>query len=198
MSSEWWLQFSKFVSYFGLFLIFVSTISTSILSSKLDRIKDKRIDTLVEGNEELLKKVDIYQTDLNNKQKIIEELQRAAKKAERGISSTYDYRGIRRDIRPGVITGTVGEEPDVFRRMQELEKGKRWQDIINLCNEQIEKTPKWYTPYLFRGVAYANIGELEKAIKDVEYVVENTPGDPDYAHAIGILKKMQITNGKSK
>ena len=80
MSTEWWLQFSKIVSYIGLFLVFASTVSTSILSAKNDRIKDQRIDTLVKGNGELLKKIDLYQNDLKEKQRKIEELEQYAKK----------------------------------------------------------------------------------------------------------------------
>lgn len=191
MSLESWLQFSKGISYVGLFLVFVSTVATSILSAKVDKIKDKRIDTLVQGNNEFLRKINIYQDDLKKKEQEIEDLQTAAKKAQRGISSTYDYKGTKRDIKPAGITATVGDELAVFQKMQQLEKERRWRDLVNVCTEQIQKTPTWYTPYLFRGIAYANIAELDKAIQDINVVVKNTPGDPEYAHAIDLLRQLQ-------
>lgn len=191
MTIESWLQLSKVISYIGLFLVFVSTVSSSILSSKLDGIKDQRIDTLVKGNNELLKKIDIYQEDLENKQKTIEELQIETKKSARGITTTYDYKGVKRDNRPGVIKAVVGEETNVFEKMLDLREKQQWPDLIELSTEQISKTPEWYTPYLFRGIARANIGELNEALKDVSFVVENTPGDPEYTQAIDILKRIK-------
>jgi hypothetical protein len=189
---------SKIVSYVGLFLVFLSTVSSSIFSAKVDRLKDQRIDTLVKGNAELLKRIDVYQTDLLKKQATIEELQIAAKKAERGISSTWDFRGVKRDIRPGVIKAGAGDELAVFKKMQEYQVGRQWEALIKLCTEQIQKTPEWYTPYLFRGIGYANIGQTEKAIQDVELVTSSTPGDPEYAQATDILRQIKENAGPSK
>lgn len=196
MSAESWLLLSKIVSFVGLFLVFVSTVSSSVLSAKVDRIKDARIDTLVKGNAELLKKIDLYQADLDQKEKRIEELQVAAKKASRGISSTYNYTGVKHDTQPGVIKGEIGPEREVFQQMRQLHEEGRWEELITLCTGQIQRTPDWYTPYLFRGVARANIGETERALQDIQYVVDNTPGDPEYEHAIDILKKIQAKNQK--
>ncbi|MDQ1558837.1 MAG: hypothetical protein QOD32_1897 [Pyrinomonadaceae bacterium] len=198
MNEDSWMTLFRWLSYIGLFFVFVSTVGTSIFQSRVDKVKDKRIDTLVSGNKELLEKngeliskVGEYQGDLQKKDAKIKELEVGAKKASRGITSTYDFNGAKRDTSAGRVSVVVGEETGIFQKMVELEKSKSFAELKNLCEVQIKKTPEWLTPYLYLGVAYANLGDRDKAISNLEHVVVNAPGDPAYSQARVILEQLR-------
>jgi hypothetical protein len=198
MSYESWMVFFRWLSYIGLLLVFISTVGTSIFQSRADKTKDQKIDVLVSGNRELLAtnnelvtKVDQYQRDLVNKDERIKELEVQAKKAGRGITSTYDFNGARRETSAGHVGVVAGEEIGIFQKMVELEKNKAYSELTVLCEGQIKKTPTWLTPYLFLGVAYANLGNKDKAISNLEHVVNEAPGDPAYAEAKTILDQIR-------
>ncbi len=198
MSNESWMIFFRWLSYAGLLLVFISTVGTSILQSRADKTKDQKIDALVIGNKELLAtnselltKIEGYQQDLVAKDQKIKELEVQAKKSARGITSTYDYNGARRETSAGRTGVTAGEEIGVFQGMLELEKNKSYSELIVLCEGQIKKTPTWLTPYLFLGVAYANQGNKDKAIANLEHVLNEAPGDPNYAQARTILDQIR-------
>lgn len=146
---------------------------------------------LVSQNKELLSQIGKYQTDLTEKERQIKELELEAKKAARGITSIYDFNGAKRENTAGSITLSVGPEVEVFRQMVELEKAKDFSNLLKICEHQIEDTPEWFTPYLYRAVAYANIGQKQKAIIDLRYVIDNTPGDPKYVQAKKLLQQLE-------
>jgi tetratricopeptide (TPR) repeat protein len=142
-------------------------------------------------NQELTNKIEKYQEDLKEKQKMIDELEIKSKKAERGITSIYEFNGTKREtIRPGHINMNIGQEVEIFKKIDNLEKEKRYPELILICENQIKKTPNWLTPYLFLGVAYANTGNKIKAIELFKYVIKNTPDDPDYKQAEDFLKRL--------
>jgi len=148
--------------------------------------------TLIKQNQEFNNKVERYQKDLEDKEKEIKKLEEKALKAERGISATYDFNGAKRTTtRPGHISLNVGPETEVFRKISELEKQRNYPEIINICEQQITKTPEWLTPYLFLGIAYANIGNKTKAKEFFEYVLKQAPGDPAYKQAEVFLGKLK-------
>ena len=198
MSSEFWMLCFRWLLYVGLLLVFISTVGTSILQSRVDKSKDQKIDTLVSGNKELLAtnnelltKVEKYQVDLNAKEEKIKELEVHAKKSARGITSTYDYNGAKRETSAGRTGVIVGEEIGVFQKMLELQESNAYSDLIVLCEGQIKKTPTWLTPYLFLGVAYAHQGKKDKAVVNLEHVINEAPGDPNYAQAKNILNQIR-------
>lgn len=191
MSLESWTTFFKMSLYIVLFLVFVFTVGTSILQSRTDKLKDNKIDTLVSGSKEQLAKINQYQQDLKLKDDRIKELEVEVKKASRGITSMYDFNGTKRETSGGRINVVVGEETTVFQRIKELKKNKKFGELIELCEEQIKKTPEWLTPYLFLGVAYVNTGDRTKAIANLEHVVNNAPGDPSYTQAEVILNQIR-------
>lgn len=159
-------------------IVILSTIGMWFFSSKLEAEKNRKISEL--------------KTDLEKKDEEIGHLQVEAKKASRGISSTYDYNGAKRvTTKPGHIEVMGGPEVDVFSAMKKLQDEKKFPELKKICEEQIEKTPTWLTPYLYLGVAYANLGEEEEAIKYFEYVLENAPEDPDYAQAAQFIEKLK-------
>ena len=83
-----------------------------------------------------------------------------------------------------------GDTVGVFQELARLEQEGDHAAIIELATKQIERTPSWLTPYLSRGVAYANIGELHKAIADLQHVVETAAGDPTYERAGMVLQQL--------
>lgn len=140
---------------------------------------------LLTQNQELKKKIEKYQEDLK-------ELEIKSKKTERGISSTYDFNGAKRvTTRPGYINLETGPEIEIFQKIIDLEKQKKYYEIIKICENQIKKTPEWLTPYLFLGVAQANTGNKMKAIELFKYVKENAPDDPAYKQAEEFLEKLK-------
>jgi hypothetical protein len=84
----------------------------------------------------------------------------------------------------------------VFNEMHNLQKERKFSDLILLCKKQIAETPKWLTPYLFLGASQANIGLKEEAIQNLRYVVNNSktaldPDNPTYQEATRILKLLE-------
>ncbi len=86
---------------------------------------------------------------------------------------------------------TTTPEMSAFQKIVELEKQKNYLDLITICEKQIKKTPEWLTPYLFLGIAYANMNNKEKAIELFNYVLKNAPDDPNYAQANDFLKMLR-------
>jgi tetratricopeptide (TPR) repeat protein len=142
-------------------------------------------------NQELSDKIEKYQEDLKEKEILIKELEKKSKKTERGISSMYDFDGSKRETtKPGHINLNIGPEVEIFQRINELEKQKKYSEIIRICENQINKTPEWLTPYLFLGVAFANTGNKTRAVELFNYVIKNAPDDPAYKQAREFLEKL--------
>jgi len=199
-----------FITIVGILLITLGTILTYIGQNISNRqntakltstIEDKNneIDELIEGknklldqNDDLLIKIDQYQKDLNIKEAQIKKLEVSSKKASRGISSTYDFNGVKRETtRLGIMTVTNTGELTVFSKIIELEKQKKYNELIAICEAQIKKTPEWLTPYFYAGIAHANLGDKEKAIELFKHVVNKAPEDQDYAQAEIFLKRLR-------
>jgi tetratricopeptide (TPR) repeat protein len=177
--------------------VLLSAITLYIDSRESSRTQEK-IDELVTGkndlltkNSELLTQIGKYQSDLQAKEGQIRQLEEKAKMASRGVSSSYDFNGAKRETAGGRISVTAGQEVVVFQRMVELERNKSYLELMTLCKQQIKKTPDWLTPYLYLGVAYVNLGDRSKAITNFEQVVRNAPGDPNYAQAKEFLKQLR-------
>lgn len=129
--------------------------------------------------------------DLNEKNRDIQDLKVKAKKAERGIITTYDFNGIKRETGRGKFLAEMGSETQIFIEMQTLEQQKKYQELIPICEEWIEKTPEWLTPYFYLGKAYANLGNKEKAIELFEHVQRNALGDSEYSQVNDFLKELK-------
>jgi hypothetical protein len=107
---------------------------------------------------------------------------------------TYDFNGARRISEPGKEMVEVGEETNVFQNIVQLQTRKDWSRLRDVCEEQITKTPRWLTPYLYAGVAYMSLGEQEKAIERLTYVKQMAAGNPAYADADRLLNVLQPKN----
>ncbi len=193
-----WRPVMKRASRIAAIIVAVSVAGTWYFESQVQKQKDAETRELIEGKNELIsqnkrlsEQIERYQADLRQKGEKIRQLQREANKLGRGISASYDFNGARRvTTRPGHTSVVAGEEVTVFQQMVALEQQKKYQELIRVCEVQIDRTPEWLTPYLFQGVAYANIGQRDKAIKRLKYVLDKAPDDPAYAQAKTLLEKL--------
>jgi len=197
MSAESLLSISKVVLYIGTFLVAVGSVAVAHFTARTDEVKDKKIDSLLsgnkrleDGNRDLATKIETYQSDLQAKQREIEELKKSAAKAKRGVISQWDFNGARREGSAGRMTVSVGPEIHVYQQLVQLEQANLFLELLSLADSQLVETPDWLTPRLFKGVALANLGRLDDAKIELQIVVEAAAGDPDYAPAIEILAKI--------
>lgn len=218
---SWWSSIesvSKFNSTLQLFIAFSAIITASLglliwLSShqltklRNDKEKQEQARLLKAENETWIlcdelkitsnkltdseKTIKSLTIESTKAQKTIEDLNVKAKKAERGISSTYDFNGAKRETAGGRISVVAGQETGIFVQMVNLEKEKKYPELLTLCKSQIERTPEWLTPYLFLGLAQANMGLTNDAISNFEYVTKNAPGDPNYQRANEFIKRLK-------
>ncbi len=142
--------------------------------------------------EELKSKVAVQQQELATAERTIRDLEVKTEKAGRGIVETFDYNGARRvSPRPGHINLVQGPEVEAYKRMVELQGAKEWPALRALAERQIRSTPEWLTPYLFLGVAHANLGNRSEALRAFQHVVTKAHGDPAYSEAEQLIKRLQ-------
>jgi len=196
--------FCQILFAFGIIVTAFAGFGSHHYAKKSEQQKEKELNSqivelvagkneLVSQNKELLVKIDEYQTNLAEKDQKIKELERKAKMTARGIISTYDFKGNKREKTAGSIKGTMGLKKEVFEQMIKLQKSKDFPNLLKVCEQQIKETPEWFTPYLFRAVAYSNMGKKAEAIADLRFVIENTPGDPEYVQAEKLLLQLEET-----
>ena len=142
--------------------------------------------------EELKNKVAAQQQELGTAEQTIRDLEVKAEKASRGMAETFDYNGARRvSSRPGHINLVTGPESEVFQRMVDLQGAQKWSELRAVADTQIRTTPEWLTPYLFLGVAHANLGNRDEALRAFQHVVTKAHGDPAYAEAEQLIRRLQ-------
>jgi tetratricopeptide (TPR) repeat protein len=195
MSAETGLTLLNITLWIGIAFTAIGTIGSQYLTKVIQKEKDRsastKQDELLDQNRSLLEKIDIYQADLKEKDEKIKELDKKAKMSARGVTSMYSFNGTKRQTYGGNIKADAGEEFGIFQQMVDLENSKNYPALIDLCEQQIKKTPDWFTPYFFKGVAQANRGLKDEAIKNIRYVVDNTIDDPEYEEAREILEKLE-------
>ncbi|WDG77317.1 hypothetical protein PUP68_21660 [Pseudomonas chlororaphis] len=192
MSYELWSSILKFIGYAGAVFVLVSTIGLGVVNDQLDKIKDGKIDELVIGKNALLKSVDDYKHQVEEKQKQIDDLKAKAANASRGVSKFRDFDGALRETSAGRVTLVVGGsfEESVFTDLQRLSKASKWEDLERLCTDAISKSPDWMTLYYFRGLARINQSNFDLAKSDLVTVFDNVGDSPDYAQAKDWLVKI--------
>jgi hypothetical protein len=130
--------------------------------------------------------------DLKSVREKAAELTTRTQNTERGISDVYEFNGNRRQgLGPGHTAVSVGPETNVFRKIMELQGNKDWIELLTVCEAQIKSTPNWLTPYLFSGIANANLGNFVDAEERLEFVVTKAGNDPNYSVAPGILARIK-------
>jgi hypothetical protein len=156
-----------------------------------------QVDDLVQGKNEILKKNDEllaqnarFQNELAAEREKTRLLELQAKKAERGITSVYDFRGNNRSTSPGRITMYAGGKDGEFRKIVELRNQGRWKELLDECEREMQATPGWLTPYMFAGIAHASLGNREEAVRLLRHVKLNAAGDPEYSEVDALLRKL--------
>jgi len=94
----------------------------------------------------------------------------------------YDAGGYKHVSRPAA--GQFSVEPGesaAFPKIKSLNEDKRWKPLAELCETEISAFPEWLTPYLFAGVAYANLGDRANATERLKYFNEHARDIPEYA-----------------
>jgi hypothetical protein len=101
---------------------------------------------------------------------------------------SYDFNGARRISGPGEMRVDDAEIPS-YEKMMELQSQRRWDKLLELCEEKMKDVPKWLTPYLFAAAAHMNKGEFSDAIPLLEHVQSEAPNNPHYAIAQKLLEQ---------
>ena len=105
----------------------------------------------------------------------------------------YEFNGVKHIQEGNSFQAIAGDEMSVFPQFGQLQEQKKWQELGNLCEQQIAKSPEWLTPYLFSGIAYANLGQKDKAIERLEYVERQSAGNEAYRDASRLLQILRDT-----
>ena len=108
---------------------------------------------------------------------------------------TYSFEGLRKTITPGKIVGDDALTKE-FQEIRKLHDEQNWQALRSLCEQEREKTPDWFTPSYFGGIAYANLGEIDKAIELLDYVIKKAGGNEEFAEAGRMREKIRQNFGK--
>lgn len=163
----------------------LSNSNKELISQNIDLLRNNRNIQdgnfgLLEKNQDLLVRIDGYQKDIEQKDKIIEELERNAKIQKRNLS-TIQFDGSYLDKTGGGIGVMYGTPENIaYKEFYTKHNENKWQELISICDEQIFKSPSWLTSYLFKAIGLYNIGNREEAKKLFEYVESEAPGDANY------------------
>lgn len=159
----------------------VKLIDQNITLIKSNDIVTNTNNELIGQNREMIARVETYQKDLVARDERIKELEELSKKTERGVVSITQFDGsymVRQGGSLSVTGGTI--ENKVFKELVKLEGERKFAEVIKLCDRTIESSPKWYTPYLYKAISLLNLNDKEQGLKLLEFVTNNTLGDPQY------------------
>jgi len=111
---------------------------------------------------------------------------------------TYMYDGDQRITRPGQISDNQDNPAfKAFLKIKAADSAHDWQSLVSICDDSINKTPKWLTPYLYKGLAYANLGRMKESLTLLEDVKKMADGNHDYdllvKQADELLQKIHST-----
>jgi len=183
MNLESWHTLFQVTSFIGLGLILIATIGSSFCSSRLDGQKEAKIDDLVDGKNKLLALV-------AEKDKRVEELEAELAKAKTGITSTFDFRGVKWSTDSvGMMRRTDGPEVQAFKTMDTLAREERAQELYDFSKQQVAKNPEWLTPYLLQGMAAANLKHLDEAERLIRYFLDQAERNARYKQGLALAAK---------
>lgn len=192
MSIEFWSMIFKGTGYLGAILVVIATIGTSIISDKQDSKKDEKIDILVHGNDKLISEIETYKKQLDSKQKQLDELNKKSIDSSLDIKDYFTFNGTRK-TQNGTRLQTINGGPEAkdFVRLSNLERDHQWPSLIQEASKTIDREPRWLTPYVFRAVGYASLGDLARARTDLIYVRDRAGSSPDYRMALKMLDEVE-------
>jgi len=103
--------------------------------------------------------------------------------------ATYDYNGTRR--KGSVATGRVEADATLvnnYERLMALESAGDPTAVLVEADKAIALDAAWLTPYVFKAVAYRNLGDFKRAIELFKYIDEHSRGNPQYDHIRAALR----------
>ncbi len=114
----------------------------------------------------------------------------------------YSFDGVR-IIDSGIGIVSYGERDEkvfaAFNKMFEIQSLKDWDHLKKVAEEEMRAQKRWLSPYLFRAVANAQMGKLDYATSDCEYVLKECNGDEQYiTETMKLLKFIAEQSKKSK
>lgn len=197
--------FFKICLWLGTLAVAVGTIGDQILTFKSNKQKSGEMATLLAGNEnlqqgnqELKEQIKVYQEDLTKKDEQIKQLETQSKKSKLGIiEKHYTFNGQIREANAGVSSAEIGDTHFLYNKLIKLNEIKDFQNLLKMCNEQVNKTPEWFTLYFLKAIALANLGRPNEALENIEIVINNRGDDSEYKDAHDIKKQIMTALSKS-
>jgi hypothetical protein len=112
--------------------------------------------------------------------------------------TTYYFNGDRRvtNLASGSIELQPGAKKVELEAIAKLEKAQNWVALRDFCEEETKKTPEWLTPPLLAGEAYANLGDIDKAIERLDYVHQKAGGWEEFSVADRLREEIRRKTGK--
>jgi hypothetical protein len=179
MNIESSLAFFKWVLYVGMALVAIGTIGVNILSSKVDKKKDHKIDELLKGNATLLKNTEQYQKDLIEKDTMIQELERGQKNLQKLTAP----RSISLEQRKKIIDLLSSHKPEfqiilACRLLDEesLNYAETIAETFRKANWQVGPTNKSFLDNIESDVAIAITDDKQKGLADEIAKILNAVG----------------------
>ena len=152
-------------------------------------MKIKKQDHVVnEQSEKVLQQsaqIGTLNTDLSEVRSQAEQLSVKAIDAQRGVSETYDFNGVKvQNFGSGRESVISGEDTVVVQKILLDNNTKNWELLKEPCEYQINNMPDLLTSYLYSGIAFANLGEFQAA-------KQHASSDPQYSDANRLLTQLQ-------
>jgi hypothetical protein len=160
-------------------LVAIGTIGVNILSSKVDKKKDHKIDELLKGNATLLKNTEQYQKDLIEKDTRIQELERGQKNLQKLTAP----RSISLEQRKTLIDLLSSHKPEfqiilASRLLDEesLNYAETIAETFRKANWQVGPTNKSFLDNIESDVAIAITDDKQKGLADEIAKILNAVG----------------------
>jgi hypothetical protein len=102
---------------------------------------------------------------------------------------TYSLNGSTRTISPQGVSLNLSPNP-ASKEIEALNAARDWPALARICERTMSETPEWYTPFVFAGIAYANLGQKDKAIDLLQRADQGMAGNTDYGMLPAEVKRL--------
>lgn len=106
----------------------------------------------------------------------------------------YNWKGILIEKGPNTNVTTIDETYSIFEEIVKLYDNKKYIELQTLCEKTINSKKNWYTPYIFLADIYFRNGDLKKADKLLNIVLNESYDETAVDHA----KRMRTEINKLK
>jgi hypothetical protein len=103
---------------------------------------------------------------------------------------TYDFHGTWRSDSPGRAHINQILYAQSFMPMAKLADGGQWTQLAILAEQEKSKTPEWFTPEFFAGLAYLHLCKREKSLENLTAFQDKTQDYPAYAEGNRYLAQL--------